>query len=91
VAAVELFLWGAVQPSYLMSVTIGFVGIGITGFFLNRGTVPRPEAAIWSPTGLRAVARGLGWPAMPIVVTFYALVAIGVLGNFVIPMAFRGD
>jgi hypothetical protein len=91
VAATELFLWGTARPSYLMSITIGFVGIGIAGWFLNRGTVPRPEAAIWSPTGLRAVASAVGWPAVPIMVIFYGLVAIGVLGNFVIPMAFRGN
>jgi hypothetical protein len=89
VAAVDVFVWGAARPPYLVAVTVGFVGIGVTGFFLPRGTVPRPEAAIWSPTGLRALATALHWPALPVTAAFYALLAIGVVGNFLVPLFFR--
>ncbi len=89
VAAVDLFVWGFTRPPYLVAVTVGFVGIGVAGFFLNRGTVPRPEEALWSPTGFRALARAVGWPATPVMAAFYALVAVGVVGNFIVPLFFR--
>ncbi len=89
VAAVDLFVQGVARPVYLVAVTVGFVGIGIVGFFVNRGTVPRPEAALWSPTGLRALARSVRLPASPVIVVFYALVAVGIVGNFVVPLFFR--
>jgi hypothetical protein len=89
VAAVDLFVWGFTRPPYLVAVTVGFVGIGVVGFFLNRGTVPRPEAPLWSPTGIRALARAVGWPATPVMAVVYALALVGVVGNFVVPLFFR--
>jgi hypothetical protein len=86
VAAVLLFGLGAAGPGYLVAVTVGFVGIGVTGFYLNRGTVPRPEAPIWSPTGLRALAGAVGLAPGPVLATFYALTAIGIAGNFLVPV-----
>lgn len=91
VAAVDLFLLGTTRAPYLAAVGVGFFGIGVVGFFLNRGTVPRPEAAIWSPTGFRALSRPAGLPAVPVMALFYVLVAVGIVGNFVIPMFFGGS
>lgn len=88
IAAIDLFLFDRARAPYLAGVGIGFFGIGVVGFFLNRGTVPRPEAPIWSPTGIRALTRPLGLPPVPVAALLYALTAVGIVGNFVIPMFF---
>ncbi|HET9655556.1 MAG TPA: hypothetical protein VFP72_09395 [Kineosporiaceae bacterium] len=73
-------------PGYFVSVTAGLVGVGLIGFFLNRGTVPLPPKPIWSPVGIAALARALNLPFRPLLVTLYVLGAIGVAGNLVLPM-----
>ncbi len=80
---------GAGSPLYLICVTLGFVGVGVVGFFLNRGTVPLPEGAIWSPIGLRALARALGLPVGGVMALVYGLIGLGVLGNVVVPLLGR--
>lgn len=89
VVAATVVLAGGERPLYLAGVIAGFLGLGVVGFFLNRGTVPLPDAPIWSPTGLRALARALGWPAIGVMVVVYGLIGFGVVGNIVIPLVTR--
>ena len=81
---------GGGSPPYLVAVTVGLVGIGLTGFFYHRGTVPLPEGAkIWSPGLLRVVLAPLDLPPVPIIATLYLLAGIGLLGNLVVPLTLR--
>lgn len=91
VVAATVALAGGERTLYLGGVIVGFLGLGlgVVGFFLNRGTVPLPDAPIWSPTGLRALARALGWPATGVMVVVYGLIGFGVIGNIVIPIITR--
>jgi len=85
-AGLAVLLGAGGQPVYMICVFVGFMGIGAVGFFINRGTVPLPDGAIWSPVGLAAVARGVGLPARAVLVGFYVLVAFGVLVNLLLPL-----
>jgi hypothetical protein len=76
-------------PGYFMSVTVGLVGVGVVGFFINRGTVPLPPKPIWSPVGIAVLGRALGLPARVLLVALYGLGAVGVLGNLVVPLVVR--
>jgi hypothetical protein len=76
-------------PGYYVSVTVGLVGVGVVGFFLNRGTVPLPPKPIWSPVGIDALARALELPARVLLVTLYGLGGVGVLGNLAVPLLLR--
>lgn len=76
-------------PGYLVSVTVGLVGVGVVGFFINRGTVPLPPKPIWSPVGIEVLGRALGLPARVLLVGLYGLGAVGVLGNLVVPLVVR--
>jgi hypothetical protein len=76
-------------PGYQVAVTAGLVGVGIGGFFLNRGTVELPQAKIWSPVMLRAVISALDLPVVPVIAALYLLAALGVIGNVVVPLALR--
>jgi hypothetical protein len=73
-------------PAYYVAVTVGLIGVGVVGFFLNRGTVPLPPKPIWSPVGISALGRALGLPALALIVGLYGLGAVGVLGNLVLPI-----
>ena len=73
-------------PGYDVAVTFGLVGVGVVGFFINRGTVPLPPKPIWSPLGIAALGRALGLPARVLLATLYGLGAVGVLGNLVVPL-----
>ena len=88
-AAVEYLVVGVTGPLWWTGITIGLFGIGATGFFLGRGTVPRPETAIWKPEGLRPWVLGAQLPVVPVLVAFYALLAVGIVGNFVVPVFFH--
>ena len=88
VGAVESLVIGAVGPVYWVGISVGLFGIGATGFFLGRGTVPRPEAPLWKPEGLRPWVRGAGLPELPTLVAFYALLAVGIVGNVIVPVFF---
>lgn len=87
--AMEFLLTGVAGPAYLLGISVGLAGIGIVGFFLNRGTVPRPEEAIWKPLGLRPWISALGLPVTAVTAVFYTLLLVGVVGNFVVPVFFR--
>jgi hypothetical protein len=76
-------------PPYFVAVTVGLVGVGVVGFFLNRGTVPLPPKPIWSPVGIAALGRALGLPARALIAGLYGLGAIGILGNLAIPLLVR--
>ena len=77
------------SPPYLVAITVGLVGVGAVGFYLHRGTVELPQARIWQPVMLRAFISALRLPEPPILVAIYALGAIGVIGNIVIPITRR--
>lgn len=89
VAALEYLVVGHTGPIWWAGITLGFFGIGVTGFFLPRGTVPRPEAALWKPEGLRPWVAGAGLPQVPVLVAWYVLVAVSIVGNFIVPVFFH--
>jgi hypothetical protein len=76
------------RPVYYVGLGSGFVGLGLVALFMNRGTVPLPERALWSPLGVRLLARSAGWPATPTLWLLYAIGLWGVIGNIVIPLGF---
>lgn len=76
-------------PGYLTAVALGFFGVGVVGFFLNRGTVPLPEGAIWMPAGVRELARSLNLPAVPLLSVLYVLAVFGVTANLLVPLLLR--
>jgi hypothetical protein len=76
-------------PGYYVAISVGLVGIGVLGFFSRRVPADVPPPAIWSPRGLTRVADGAGVPARLFVVAFYALLAVSVIGNVVVPLTLR--
>jgi hypothetical protein len=90
-AAAGLIVLGGAggSPGYLVAITVGLVGIGVSGFFLNRGTVELPSSKLWTPTALRAFVAPLALPPTPVLATLYVLAAIGVVGNLVVPLVLR--
>jgi hypothetical protein len=76
-------------PLYLVSITVGLLGVGAVGFFLHRGTVELPQSRIWQPEMLRAFSSALKLPALPVLAVLYGLGAIGVIGNILVPMSRR--
>jgi hypothetical protein len=76
-------------PGYYVTVTIGLLGIAVLGFFSRRVPADVPPPPIWSPRGLTRVADGAGVPARPLVATFYALIAVSVVGNLLLPLLGR--
>jgi hypothetical protein len=89
VAAVLVLARTSGTAPYYVSVTVGLVGIGVVGFFLNRGTVPLPPKPIWSPVGIAALGRALGFPAPVLTAVLYVLGAVGIVGNLVVPLLIR--
>lgn len=89
VAAVLVVTETSGTPPYYVAVTVGLVGVGVVGFFINRGTVPLPPKPIWSPVGIAALGRALGLPVRLLTGALYGLGAIGVLGNVVVPLVVR--
>jgi hypothetical protein len=85
-AAVVALTGAAGGPLYLGALGVGFSGVGVVAFFLNRGTVPLPEGPIWSRVGLGALAEALALPAIAVMAAVYGLIGLGVLGNVVVPM-----
>ena len=74
------------EPPYLVAVTVGMVGIGVVGM-ARRG--PVPPGALWSPAVLRLASDAVGLPGLAVCVVFYALAAVGILGNLVVPLTRR--
>ncbi len=89
VGAVENLVVGDAGLGWLIGISVGLAGVGLTGFFLSRGTVPRPEEAIWKPDGLRPWLTSAGVPVVPVMVLFYVLLAVGLVGNFFYPVFFQ--
>jgi hypothetical protein len=81
---------GGGTPPYLVSITIGLVGVGLIGFFYHRGTADLTQTKIWSPSLLRTIITPLGLPVIPVIATLYLLAGIGLLGNLVVPLLNRG-
>jgi hypothetical protein len=73
-------------PWYYVTISIGLLGIAVLGFFSRRVAADVPPPPIWSPRGLTRVADGAGAPARVVVVAFYALIAVSVVGNVVLPL-----
>ena len=79
----------ASTPAYYLAISVGLVGIGVLGFFSRRVPADVPPPPVWSPRGLTRVADGAGVPPRLLVVGFYALVAVSVIGNLLVPLTLR--
>ena len=89
VAGVLVAAGAGSSPAYYVTISAGLVGIGVLGFFSRRVPAEVPPPPIWSPRGLTRVADGAGAPARVLVVLFYALVAVSVIGNLLVPLTLR--
>jgi hypothetical protein len=76
-------------PAYYVAISVGLVGIAVLGFFSRRVPAEVPPPPLWSPRGLTRVADGAGVPARLVVVTFYVLIAVSVVGNLLVPLLAR--
>ncbi|MGZ4626840.1 MAG: hypothetical protein ACXV3S_11235 [Kineosporiaceae bacterium] len=76
-------------PAYWILVSLGLLGIGFTGFSSPRGPLEGGRPPVWSRRGLAGVSEAVGLPARAVTITFYALLAVGVLGNLVLPVLVR--
>jgi hypothetical protein len=85
-AGVLVLLHAGGSPAYWCLVSLGLLGIGALGISSPRtvADVGRPPA--WSRAGLTAVAEPLGLPRLTVIAAFYALIAVGLLGNVVLPI-----
>jgi hypothetical protein len=73
-------------PAYWILVSLGLVGIGVVGAFSPRGLVEAARPPVWSRRGLADVSEPLGLPGRAVTAAFYVLVAIGVIGNLLVPL-----
>ena len=73
-------------PTYLVAITVGFVGIGVVGLFSRRVPTEVAPPAMWSPRGLDRCAGALGLPTTAVMVVLYGLLAVSVVGNLLIPL-----
>ena len=89
VAGVLVMLDRGGTPPYVVAISLGLVGIGLVGYFYQRGNAEMPQARLWSPVLLRAVITPLGLPVVPVIAALYVLGAIGVVGNLLIPLSTR--
>jgi hypothetical protein len=76
-------------PANYLAISVGLVGIGVLGFFSRRVPAEVPPPPIWSPRGLTRVAEGAGVAPRLLVVGFYALLVVSVIGNLLVPLALR--
>jgi hypothetical protein len=76
-------------PPYVVGICLGLVGMGLVGYFYQRGTAELPQARLWSPVLLRAVIAPLGLPVVPVIAVLYVLGAVGIVGNLLIPLSAR--
>ena len=77
-------------PAYWCLVSLGLFGVAALGVASPRSLADAGRPAVWSRSGLAAVADPLGLPGGLVAAAFYALLAVGVLGNVVLPLAFGG-
>jgi hypothetical protein len=76
-------------PVYWIFISVGLVGIGVAAGFSPRGVAEAARPPVWSRQGLAGVSEALRLPARAIAIAFYALVAVGVVGNLLVPLVFR--
>jgi hypothetical protein len=74
------------SPAYWVLISLGFLGIGALGVSSPRTVADAGRPAVWSRVGLKAVAEPLDLPWRAVAGAFYGLVAVGVLGNVVLPI-----
>jgi hypothetical protein len=74
------------SPAYWCVVSLGLLGVGALGISSPRTVDDAGRPAVWSRAGLTAVAEPLGLPGYAVAVAFYGLVAVGLLGNVVLPI-----
>jgi len=85
-AGVLVMLHRAGSPAYWSLVSVGLLGIGALGIASPRTVADAGRPAVWSRPGLAAVAEPLGLPWRAVAGMFYGLVAVGILGNVVLPI-----
>jgi hypothetical protein len=85
VAAVAVLAGAPGSWWYLTAVGLGFSGIGLLGFHLNRARASLPPGPIWGREGLGSLATALGWPVGLVRWGWLALIAFGVFGNLIWP------
>jgi hypothetical protein len=73
-------------PAYWCLVSLGLLGIGALGIASPRTVADAGRPPVWSRAGLTAVAEPLGLPWRALAGTFYGLLAVGILGNVVLPI-----
>ena len=73
-------------PAWSIAVAVGLLAIGVVGVYQRRTISPVPRPAMWSPAYLADVATPLALPVRGFTVAFYALLAIGLVGNLVVPL-----
>jgi hypothetical protein len=76
-------------PFYWIVVSVGLLGIGAVGFFSPRGLAEATRPPAWSRRGLQGISEVVGVPPRPVAAVFYVLVAVGVLGNLLVPLVLR--
>jgi hypothetical protein len=74
------------SPAYWCLVSVGLLGIGALGLASPRTVADAGRPAVWSRAGLAAVAEPLGLPRRAVAGVFYGLLAVGILGNVVLPI-----
>jgi hypothetical protein len=89
VAGVLVAAGAGSTPGYYLAISLGLVGIGVLGFFSRRVPAEVQPPPVWSPRGLTRIADGAGVASRPLVVGFYALVAVSVIGNLLVPLTLR--
>jgi hypothetical protein len=77
------------SAGYYAAVVVGLVGATVLARQGGRVASDVQAPPIWSPRGLTRVADGAAVPAMPVLVVFYTLIVVSIVGNVVIPLATR--
>jgi hypothetical protein len=90
VAGVLVLLHQGGSPAYWCLVSIGLLGIGALGFASPRTVADAGRPAVWSRAGLTGIAEPLGLPWRAVAGVFYALLAVGILGNVILPIVLGG-
>jgi hypothetical protein len=89
-AGVLVLLHRGGSPAYWCLVSVGLLGVGALGFASPRTVADAGRPAVWSRAGLTAVAEPLGLPWRAVAGVFYGLLAVGILGNVVLPIILGG-
>ena len=79
----------ASSSAYYAAVVVGLIGATVLARQGGRVASDLHAPPIWSPRGVARVADGAAVPALPVVVVFYALIAVSIIGNVVVPLAVR--